>query len=134
MYYRPNIDDLQYTYPLDFCPIYNIETQEIVHIDVPEKRRPLNTAPPTNYDAESIQRSIGLRDDLKPIHVTQPEGVSFKMDGRTIDWQKWNFPFNDRGNVRPVSTCADVHFGKNMTDRYAGILAYLTRRDGRTLR
>lgn len=118
MYYRPNVDDLQYTYSLDFCPIYNIETQEIIHIDVPEKRRPLNKAPPTNYDAESIQKEIGLRDDLKPIHITQPEGVSFKLDGRTIDWQKWNFhigfnyregivlsnvTFNDRGNVRPVS-------------------------------
>jgi Cu2+-containing amine oxidase len=90
----------------------------IIHIDVPEKRRPLNTAPPTNFDHESIQREIGFRDDLKPIHVTQPEGVSFKLDGRTIDWQKWNFhigfnyregivlsnvTFNDRGNVRPVS-------------------------------
>lgn len=117
MYYRPSIDDLQYTYPLDFCPIFNIETQEIIHIDIPEKRRPLNKAPPTNFDHESIQREVGLRDDLKPIHITQPEGVSFKLDGRTIDWQKWNFhigfnyregivlsnvTFNDRGNVRPV--------------------------------
>ena len=118
MYYRPSVDDLQYTYPLDFCPIFNIETQEIIHIDIPDKRRPLNKAPPTNFDHESIQREVGLRDDLKPIHITQPEGVSFKLDGRTIDWQKWNFhigfnyregivlsnvTFNDRGNVRPVS-------------------------------
>lgn len=118
MYYRPHVDDLQYTYPLDFCPIYNIETQEIVHIDIPETRRPLNTAPPTNYDAETIKAEVGLRDDLKPINTSQPEGVSFRMDGRTIEWQKWsmhvgfnyregivlsNVSFNDRGNVRPVS-------------------------------
>jgi primary-amine oxidase len=44
MYYRPHPDDSQYTYPLDFCPIYNADTQEIVHIDVPKVRRPLNTA------------------------------------------------------------------------------------------
>jgi primary-amine oxidase len=88
MYYRPSIDDLQYTYPLDFCPIYNIENQEIVHIDIPKTRRPLNTAPPTNYDAETVKTEVGLRDDLKPINISQPQGVSFQMDGRKIDWQK----------------------------------------------
>ena len=123
MYYRPNIDDLQYTYPLDFCPIYNIETQEIVHIDIPEVRRPLNTAPPTNYDAETMKAEVGLRNDLKPIYTSQPEGVSFRMDGRTIDWQKWNLhvgfnyregivlsnvTFNDRGTIRPVSCASPV--------------------------
>ncbi|KAK1091443.1 peroxisomal copper amine oxidase [Friedmanniomyces endolithicus] len=36
MYYRPHVDDCQYTYPLDFCPIFNADTQEIVHIDVPK--------------------------------------------------------------------------------------------------
>lgn len=142
MYFRPNVDDLQYTYPLDFCPIYNIETQEIVHIDIPEKRRPLNTAPPTNFDAESIQKEIGFRDDLKPIHVTQPQGVSFKLDGRTIDWQKWNFhigfnyregivlsnvTFNDRGTVRPVSAQLVGTDGTGIkTHHFPGILAHLS--------
>jgi primary-amine oxidase len=117
MYYRPSVDDLQYTYPLDFCPIYNLETQQIVHIDIPKIRRQVNPAPPTNYDAESIQSTIGLQDDLKPINISQPNGVSFELQGRTIKWQKWNMhigfnyregivlsnvTFNDRGNVRPV--------------------------------
>jgi primary-amine oxidase len=29
------------------------------------------------------------RDDIKPLHVLQPEGVSFKMDGNVLEWQKW---------------------------------------------
>ena len=29
------------------------------------------------------------RDDIKPLHVLQPEGVSFKVDGHVIEWQKW---------------------------------------------
>jgi primary-amine oxidase len=29
------------------------------------------------------------RDDIKPLHVLQPEGVSFKMDGHVLEWQKW---------------------------------------------
>lgn len=118
MYYRPNVDDCQYAYPLDFCPIYNADTKKIIHIDVPPVRRPLNKAPPSNYDPESIQKEGGLRNDLKPIHITQPEGVSFKIEGRVIEWQNWNIhvgfnyregivlnniTFNDKGQIRPVA-------------------------------
>lgn len=115
MYYRPHPDDSQYSYPLDFCPIFNADTQEIVHIDVPTIRRPLNKAPPNNYHAAAIEAEGGFRTDLKPINITQPEGVSFKMDGRYISWANWklhigfnykegmvlsNITFNDKGTVR----------------------------------
>ncbi|KAF2176287.1 hypothetical protein K469DRAFT_607741 [Zopfia rhizophila CBS 207.26] len=117
MYYRPHVDDSQYSYPLDFCPIYNADTQEIIHIDVPPVRRPINNAPPNNYHAAAIEAEGGYRTDLKPINITQPEGVSFTMDGRIISWQNWklhigfnyregmvlsNITFNDKGNERPV--------------------------------
>ena len=29
------------------------------------------------------------RTDVKPLHVVQPEGVSFKMDGHVLEWQNW---------------------------------------------
>jgi Cu2+-containing amine oxidase len=29
------------------------------------------------------------REDVKPLHVVQPEGVSFKIDGHELEWQKW---------------------------------------------
>jgi primary-amine oxidase len=115
MYYRPHVDDSQYTYPLDFCPIYNSDTQEIIHIDIPKVRRPLNQAEPNNYHADAIAKEGGYRNDLKPIHITQPDGVSFKVDGRYISWANWklhvgfnyreglvlsNITFNDKGTVR----------------------------------
>jgi len=90
MYYRPHPDNSQYTYPLDFCPIYDSNKQEIVHIDVPKIRRPVNQAPPNDYTIKSIQESGGFRTDIKPINITQPEGVSFKIKGRTIEWQNWS--------------------------------------------
>ena len=39
-----------------------------------------------------------LRDDLKPLEVTQPEGVSFTLDGNALRWQKWSLRvgFNHR--------------------------------------
>lgn len=90
MYYRPHPDNSQYTYPLDFCPIYDSNKQEIIHIDVPKIRRPVNQAPPNDYTVKSIQESTGYRTDLKPINITQPEGVSFTIKGRTIEWQNWS--------------------------------------------
>ena len=90
MYYRPHIDDSQYTYPLDFCPIFDADKQEIIHIDVPEVRRPLSKAPPCNYHVDHIEKELGYRDDIKPLSITQPEGVSFQVKGRTIEWQNWS--------------------------------------------
>ena len=89
MYYRPHIDDSQYTFPLDFVPIFNADTQEIIDIDVPSVRRPISQAPPNNYHPSTIKAEGGYRKDIKPINVTQPEGVSFKVDGRVIEWQNW---------------------------------------------
>jgi len=117
MYYRPEVDDNQYTYPLDFTPIFNADTQEIVHIDVSPVRRPINKAPPQNYHPAAIEAEGGYRKDLKPINITQPNGVSFKVDGRIIDWQNWkihvgfnyregivlnNITYNDKGTERGV--------------------------------
>ncbi|KKY16021.1 putative peroxisomal copper amine oxidase [Phaeomoniella chlamydospora] len=90
MYYRPNVDDSQYTFPLDFCPIFDADKQEIIHIDIPEVRRPLSKAAPNNYHVADIDKELGYRTDIKPINITQPEGVSFKVNGRTIEWQNWS--------------------------------------------
>ncbi|KAK2049447.1 copper amine oxidase [Colletotrichum somersetense] len=117
MYYRPDPDTCQYQYPLDFCPIYDSDKQAIIAIDVPAVRRPLSKAAPIDYHPAAVERQGGYRRDLKPINITQPQGVSFKMSGREIEWQNWRFhigfnyregivlnniTFNDKGNVRPV--------------------------------
>ncbi|KIW71371.1 hypothetical protein PV04_03548 [Phialophora macrospora] len=101
MYYRPHVDDSQYSYPLDFCPIYDSNLQKIIHIDVPKIRRPISKAPPNNYTVKSIEDIGGYRTDLKPINITQPEGVSFTMKNRTIEWQNWSIHigFNYREGI-----------------------------------
>ncbi|XP_006453965.1 hypothetical protein AGABI2DRAFT_196562 [Agaricus bisporus var. bisporus H97] len=58
-----------------------------------------------------------LRKDVKPLHIIQPEGVSFKMDGNVLEWQNWKMhiafanregivlstcTYNDHGEVRPL--------------------------------
>src|SRR5918997_3102445 len=39
-----------------------------------------------------------LREDLKPLEITQPEGASFTLDGNHLTWQKWTLRvgFNHR--------------------------------------
>ena len=39
-----------------------------------------------NYGAAFQEQ---LRDDIRPIEITQPEGTSFTVDGHEIRWQKW---------------------------------------------
>lgn len=42
------------------------------------------------------------RADLKPLHVTQPEGVSFKATGNKVEWQKWRFRLGFNAREGPV--------------------------------
>jgi primary-amine oxidase len=59
-----------------------------------------------------------LRDDLKPLHITQPEGASFTLDGYELRWQNWSMRlgfnyregpvlhqvrYDDHGEVRDVA-------------------------------
>ena len=56
--------------------------------------------------------------EVKPLHVSQPEGVSFTLDGRLLSWQNWQLRlgfnhreglvlhqvrFSDAGRQRPVA-------------------------------
>lgn len=117
MYYRPDVDTFQYQYPLDFCPIYDADKGAIIAIDIPKVRRPLSKVAPTGYTPRDVQKAGGFRTDIQPLNITQPAGVSFKMDGRTLEWQNWKFhigfnyreglvfnnvSFNDKGNERSI--------------------------------
>ncbi|KID94652.1 peroxisomal copper amine oxidase, partial [Metarhizium majus ARSEF 297] len=117
MYFRPHIDDCQYQYPLDFCPIYDSDKGEIIHIDIPQTRRPLRREATINYYPADIEAKGGYRKDLKPLEITQPEGPSFKLNGREMEWQNWKFHigfnyregivlndirYNDGGTIRPI--------------------------------
>jgi primary-amine oxidase len=48
--------------------------------------------PPPTRAFEYLPDRIGVktRQDLKPLHVIQPEGPSFKVTGHVVEWQKWS--------------------------------------------
>jgi primary-amine oxidase len=52
-----------------------------------------------DYGAVALPAGMGeyraafrtMRDDVKPIEITQPEGPSFEVDGYLVRWQSWSF-------------------------------------------
>jgi primary-amine oxidase len=59
-----------------------------------------------------------LRPDLKPLHISQPDGVSFTLDGTCLKWQNWSMrvgfnyregpvlhqiTYNDHGTERDIA-------------------------------
>lgn len=118
IYYRADEDDSQYSHPLDFCPIIDPQAEKVIFIDIPKVRRPLSKHKHANFHAAAIKEKYGgYRTDTKPINVTQPEGVSFKMNNNVIEWSNFSIhigfnhregivlsdiSYNDHGNHRPL--------------------------------
>lgn len=104
-----------FAHPLDFSVVVDDLTMKVTRIDrlpmTPAEtrvddeaaaRRTWQPNPDAEYAADLQPR---LRDDLRPIHVSQPEGVSFRVSGgeeqEVVEWQKWRFhlDFNWREGV-----------------------------------
>ncbi|KAF4983143.1 hypothetical protein FZEAL_1366 [Fusarium zealandicum] len=103
---KNNPDSNHYAYPIPIIPVMDWETKQVVRVDrlatggsddglEPEKpsgtpKKLFRESREAEYVPELLDRP--LREDLKPLHVTQPEGASFTVssDG-LIQWQKWRF-------------------------------------------
>lgn len=113
-------DSNQYAYPLPFSPCFDVFKQEVVGIDpLPtggkEDGLKYHTAPdapmahlkPNEYYPDL--QSERFRQDLKPLHVSQPQGPSFNVtDDNCVNWQKWRFRVGF--NYREGTTIHDVRY------------------------
>ncbi len=74
-------------------------------------------AVPLPPDSGNIVLRDGLRTDIKPFEITQPDGPSFTVEGQHVRWQKWDLRvgfngreglhfyeigYEDQGRVRPI--------------------------------
>jgi primary-amine oxidase len=82
------VEGLIVRFDLDRMEVVDIEDHGVVPL------------PPASgsYTAEGIRDAAnvpyfpdGPRQDLKPVEITQPDGVSFTVDGHEVRWQKWRF-------------------------------------------
>jgi primary-amine oxidase len=139
-YLRSLPDGNFYSRPIDgLTPVVDLNTMEVLRIE------DLGVVPippePSEYAARFIPDQ---RTDIKPLTITQPEGVSFEVKGHHIRWQKWDFRigftpreglvlytvgYEDQGKIRPILYRASLaemvvpygdprsqHFRKNAFD------------------
>jgi primary-amine oxidase len=85
-YYRTSPSDNQYAHPLDFTVIADTEWEQVLSVDIRTVNGERTPIPMEehNYLPELVGKSQYQFNRLKPIHITQPEGVSFTMHGREI--------------------------------------------------
>ena len=124
-----NEDSNFYAYPLPLIPVMDAVTNEIVRIDrlatggkgdgLSGKTHSANIVDhcrPAEYVPELLPG--GVRKDLKPLDVLQPEGPSFQVNGGLVEWQKWRFRVGF--NPREGATLHDIHYdGRSVMYRLA---------------
>lgn len=96
--------DHQYAHPIEGLNAkVDISTGDVLEVrdvgDVPVPRGD------GNYD-RTFQKTV--RQDLLPINVVQPEGVSFKLDGHRLTWHDWELRIGF--NAREGLTLHDISF------------------------
>lgn len=129
-----------YSRPIDgLVPVVDLNKMEVLQI---ENIGNVPIPPESGEYAKSLIPKF--RDDIKPLHITQPEGPSFEVNGHQVSWQKWQFRigftpregvvlytvgYEDQGRVRPILYRASMsemvvpygdprsqHFRKNAFD------------------
>lgn len=96
-----------YSLPCTFSPVFDQITKELVRMDyLPtgadgqvQSTQPWKQVKGVQYAHDLLDEPI--RTDLKPYVVQQPEGPSYTINGREVNWQKWKFRvgFNNRDGL-----------------------------------
>ncbi|SET10659.1 primary-amine oxidase [Geodermatophilus poikilotrophus] len=75
--------------------VVDLNTMELLQV---EDNPPPAQAPVMGEYVPSLVPGLQPRTDVKPLEITQPEGVSFALDGHELRWQNWTMRlgFNHR--------------------------------------
>lgn len=101
---RSHATDNLYAHPVEgLNAVVDIRAMEVLRVDdwgiIPVPNQDYN------YDAASQE---ALRTDLRPIEITQPEGVSFSIKGSELRWHDWSLRLGFNG--RESLTLHDIRF------------------------
>ncbi|MEO1142212.1 MAG: primary-amine oxidase, partial [Pseudomonadota bacterium] len=109
--------DNRYGRPIaNLHPVVDLQRRKVIRIDD-------FGAVPLPPDTKSLRPTEGLRDDIKRLEITQPDGPSFHVDGYAVEWQRWhvrigfnqreglvlhNIGYEDQGRLRPIMRRASM--------------------------
>lgn len=123
-----NADSNHYGYPLPIIPVMDTHTSKIVRVDRLATGGKDDGLKTTTAAANVVDHCVasdyvpelvegGMRTDLKPLNVVQPEGASFKVSNESlVEWQKWRFRIGF--NPREGATIHDVRYdGRSVLHR-----------------
>lgn len=104
-----------YSLPLKFSPVFDGLTKEFVRMDyLPSGADEFVINDTTVWDEfplveyhPDLNGVTKLR-EVKPLIISQPEGVSFTVDNHKITWQDWEFYVVP--NAREGAVIYDIHF------------------------
>lgn len=113
---RTSEEDNGYARPMDGLHAW-VDLDEMEVIKVLDRGTKVDDVVDELDDAKYREEDRDLRTDLKPYNVDQPEGPSWEIDGRKIEWQNWhlrvgwtqreglvlyNIGYEDDGEVRDI--------------------------------
>jgi primary-amine oxidase len=85
---RTSEEDNGYARPLDGIHAWvDLDSMEVVK--VLDRGTKIDDVVEELEDANYREEDRDLRTDLKPYNVDQPEGPSWEVEGRKLEWQKW---------------------------------------------
>ena len=94
-----------YAHPIEgLNAVVDLNTWEVIRVD----DYGLIPIPEDKYEYSSVSQKT-VRQDLLPINVEQPEGVSFKLDGHQLKWHEWELVIGF--NARESLTLHDLRYG-----------------------
>jgi len=95
LYYQEEERDNIYARPLGGLEIMiDIQSREVIKFQpIPGKEimALVPRDPLMNYETAPACSNAKKDATLKPLHITQPEGASFTVSGRKVEWQGWSF-------------------------------------------
>ncbi|KYH24022.1 tyramine oxidase [Halalkalicoccus paucihalophilus] len=122
---RTSEEDNGYARPLDGIHAW-VDLDEMEVVKVLDRGTKIDDVVNDLEDAKYREEDRDLRTDLKPYNVDQPEGPSWEIDGRKLEWQKWqmrvgwtqreglvlhNIRYDDDGDVRQIinrASCVEM--------------------------
>lgn len=86
---RTSEDDNGYARPMDGLHVW-VDLDQMEVVKVLDRETAVDNVVEDLEDAKYSEEDRELRKDLKPYNVDQPEGPSWEIDGRKIEWQNWH--------------------------------------------